>query len=152
MVANAGTAFIVATTAYTANDVVGGLAKCVSGTNGGLWIHSIKVLDKANQKEPYIIHIYRSAPTVIADHAAFAPADADGVLELGTVTVNAVDYATANGSAYAVAYLRALEHPDVGIPIPESCAGTIYVYLECTDTPDYVATSDLEIEMFFWID
>jgi hypothetical protein len=149
MVASAGTAFVVTLDAYTANDCVGGLAKVVYGTGGGGLIHTVKVLDYANQKEPYIIHIYRSTPSTIANDAAFAPLDADGFLEVGTVTVAAADYATANGSAYAVAYKRG---DDVNIAVPESCAGTVYVYLQCTDTPDYAAVGDLVVEMFFWSD
>jgi hypothetical protein len=144
-----GAAIAVGLSAYTAHDVVGGLLKCVYGTGGGALLRSIKVLDKANQSEPYIIHIYRSQPSAIADDAAFAPTDADGQKEIGQITVLAGDYATANGSAYSAAFLRGAL---VDIDVPETCAGTIYIYLQCTDTPDYVAADDLEIEMFFWIE
>lgn len=147
VVLNAGTALVVATSAYTAHDVVGGLLKCSYGTGGGALLRRIKVLDYGVQSEPYIIHIYRSAPSTIADDAAFAPLDADGLLELGVVTVAAGNYVTANGSAYSVAYMEA-----VNLEIPEICVGTIYIYLQCTDTPDYVAATDLVIEMTFWVD
>jgi len=147
VVTNAGGVLTTATTAYTANDCVGGLLKCVYGTGGGALLRWVKVLDYAAQSEPYIIHLYRSTPATIADDAAFAPTDAMGLLEIGQITVVAGDYKTANGSAYSVAYKE-----DVNQDVPESSAGTIYLYLQCTDTPNYVATTDLVIEMMFWVD
>ncbi len=144
-----GSAFVVDNNAYTANDCVGGLAKVFYGTEGGALLRAIKVLDYAAQSEPYIIHIYRSAPSTIADDAAFAPLDADGLLEIGDVTVPASQYKTANGGAFSVAYMKG---QDVDIDIPGIANGTIYVYLECTDTPNYTAVTDLVLEFIFWID
>jgi len=149
LTASDGTAYAVSATAYEQYDVVGGLARVRYGTEGGALLRQIKVLDYHNQSEPYIIHIYRSTPSTIADAAAFAPTDADGLLEIGQVTVNAANYDTANGSAYSVAYKKGA---DVDIDVPGVAQGTIYVYNECADTPDYNATTDLVFEYTFWID
>ena len=146
----AGTAFTVSATAYTANDVVGGSAKVYYGTGGGALLMGFSLLDDAVQSEPYIVHIYKSAPSVIADHAAFAPTTADGKLELRTITVLDTDYEAANGGTYSVAHKYDPSYDQVALP--EECEGTIYVYLECTSTPDYAATTDLYAEFVFWVD
>ena len=137
------------TDAYTAHDVVGAQLLGKIGGSGGALIRAVKILDYGVQSEPYIIHFYRSIASTIADDAAFAPTDADGLLEIGTVTVAAGDYATANGDAYSVAYLRG---DNVNIEVPHNAAGLVYVYLQCTDTPDYVAATDLVVQLFSWID
>lgn len=148
MVANAGTAFVVTLDAYTANDVVGGLAKVHYGTGGGATLMEIHVTDYAAQGEPYRIHIYDSLPTTtIANDAAFAPVDADGLAEIHEILLVSGDYALANGSAYRKAHLTGLNRQ-----IPENADGTIYVYLQCTDTPDYAAVGDLVFDFVFWTD
>jgi hypothetical protein len=48
-----------------------------------------------------------------------------------------------------VAYKRG---SDVDIDIPSSAEGTVYAYLQCTDTPDYVAATDLVVQLTFWVD
>ena len=125
LVVNAGTAFVVSATAYEANDVVGGLSKVIYSTGGGLLMRGVSIRDDAVQNEPYIIHIYRSVPSTVADAAAMAPTTADGDLEIGTITINAGDYATANGSAYSKAYKAVSD-----IEVDESSGGTFYVYME----------------------
>jgi hypothetical protein len=148
MTLESGAAFAVALAAYVANTVVGGLAKVdFSGANGAT-LRSIHITDHAAQNEPYRIHIYDSLPTTtIADADAFAPVDADGDAEIGEVLLVGGDYATANGSAYSKAHLR-----NLNIDIPESAGGVIRVYLQCTDTPDYVAVGNLVLDFVFWIE
>ncbi|HEB26683.1 hypothetical protein LCGC14_1923570 [marine sediment metagenome] len=142
-----GGAFVVTLAAYTANDVVGGLAKVFYATGGGALLRGVSIRDTAQQDEPYIIHIYRSEPSTIADSAAFAPTVDDADLETGTVTVAATDYVTDPGSTYSKAYVAI---PDGNNEIPESSAGTFYVYLQCTTTPDYAAVGDLKVEFNYW--
>lgn len=145
---SAGTAFVVTLTAYTANDCVGGLAKVVTGSGGGMLLRGVSIRDNAVQNEPYIIHIFRSEPpTTVADADAMDLVSADGDLEIGTVTIAATDYATANGGDFSKAYV-AIEN----IEVRETSDGTFYVYLECTATPDYVAVDDLKIEFWYWMD
>ena len=145
---NSGAAFAVTLDAYTQYDIVGGLSKFTYGTGGGAWLLGLEVIDDANQKEPYLVHIYKNAVglTAIANDAAAAFDAADGALEIGLVTVAAVDYVTANGSAYAKAYV------DCSVKVDESSAGVIYVYLEALLTPDYAAVGDLVINGVFWVE
>jgi hypothetical protein len=143
-----GDAFVVSVAAYTANDCVGGLAKVFYGTGGGLLLRGISIRDNAVQNEPYIVHIFRSTPsTTIADADAMALVSADGDLEVGQVTINAGDYVTVNGGDYSKAYKSISD-----IEIDEVSKGAFYVYLECTATPDYVATDDIKVEFVYWID
>ena len=150
-----GDAFVVTLAAYSANDCVGGLAKVVTGSGGGMLLRGVSIRDNAVRNEPYIIHIFRSQPVgadpdnpvTIADAAAMALVSADGDLEIGQVTINAVDYVTANGGDYSKAYKEI-----TGIEVREPSDGTFYVYLECTDTPDYVAVDDIKIEFWYWMD
>ena len=145
---DSGADFAVDTNAYTANDIVGGLSKFFYGTGGGAWLMGVEIIDDAVQNEPYLIHIYSTSTglTVIADDAAAAFDAADGALEIGLGTINAGDYVEANGGAYSKVYA------DCSVMVDESSGGTIYVYLECTDTPDYAAAGDLVINGVFWIE
>lgn len=141
-----GTAFVVTLAAYTANDSVGGQGMVKTGVGTGMTLRGLSIRDTARQDEPYIIHIFRSIASTIADADAMALTVADGDLEIEQVIVNAGDYVTANGNAYSKAY-----KPITNIEIDESSDGTFYVYLECTDTPDYAAVDDLKIEFVYWI-
>jgi hypothetical protein len=144
-----GTAFVVSLAAYTANDSVGGQGMVATGVGGGLTLLGVSIRDDAVQNEPYIIHMFRSQASTIADADAMALTTADGDLEVGTVTVAAGDYVTANGGAYSKAYKPI---PAQMAQVDESSAGTFYVYLECTATPDYAAVGDLKIEFVYWAD
>lgn len=143
-----GSAFVVTLAAYTANDVIGGLGRVKTGSGGGMLLRGISIRDTDQQDEPYIIHIYRSEPSTIADSGAFAPTVADADLEIGTVTVAATDYVTDPGTTYSKAYVAI---PDGNNEIPENSDGTFFVYLQCTDTPDYAAVDDLKIEFNYWM-
>jgi len=142
-----GTAFVVSATAYTADDVVGGLGRVKTGSGGGMLLRGVSIRDTHKQSEPYIIHIYRSEPSTIADADPFAPTVADADLEIGTVTINNADYATDAGSSYSKAY-KAIDK----IEVRESSGGTLYVYLQCTATPDYNAVTDVKVEFWYWMD
>ncbi len=143
-----GDDFVVTLAAYTANDCVGGLGIVKTGSGGGMLLRGVSIRDNAVQNEPYIIHIFRSAPsTTIADGDPMALVSADGDLEIGQVTINAGDYVTANGGDYSKAY-KAIDN----IEVRESSDGTFYVYKECTDTPDYVAVDDIKVEFWYWMD
>ena len=134
--------------AYTIGDVVGGQLKCFFGTDHGGRIIGAYVTDKGVQSAGYIIHVYGSVASTIADDAAFAPTDADAALEIGTVSVSAGDYATARGSAYSKAYMVP---PDCDITIPATVDGAVWVYLETLAAVDYVAATDLVIDFLILV-
>jgi len=144
-----GTAFVVSGTAYTQYDSVGGQGMVFYGSGGGCHLMGVTIRDDAVQNEPYLIHIFRSIASTIADAAGMALTTADGDLEVGQVTVNAGDYVTANGGTHSKAY-KAISAPNS--EIDESSESYFYVYLECLATPDYAATTDLKVEFVYWIE
>lgn len=141
------TAFVVKTTEYAANDALGPIGLVKTGSGGGMLLRGVSIRDKARQDVPYIIHIYRTEPSAIADSVAFAPSVADGDLELGIVTINAADYITANGNAYSKVY-KAISKTEVREP----GAGSFYVRLENTATKTYPAVDDIKVEFWYWMD
>jgi hypothetical protein len=145
-----GSDFVVTLTAYAANDCVGGLGRVWYGTNGGALLLSITIQDNAVQNEPYIVHLFSTTPTTtIANDAAMALVAADGNVKIGEVTIGAGDYVTENGGDYSKAFVPVATEDGL---IDESSDGYIYVYLQCTDTPDYAAVDDLRLEFVFWTD
>ncbi|GIL09282.1 MAG: hypothetical protein BroJett033_7930 [Chloroflexota bacterium] len=138
-------ALTVATTAYTANDVVGGLIEIdVASAGGGGVVGQVELVDDANQKEPYILYLFRGAPTLIADDAAFAPTVADLKLLCGAVPITAGHYTTLNSNAWA-------QTKDLNIWYTTD-SGKLYGYLVAQDTPDYAAAEDLTLIVTVWAD
>lgn len=131
----------VATTAYTAGDVVGGLITIAAhDVGGGGVIRQVSITDAANQKEPYVLYVFDQSPTTsFLDDAAFAPVIADLKKLAGTVTIAALDYTTVNSLAYAV-----IKGVDIEFSVP---GGSLYAYLVATDTPDYAAAADLALRI-----
>jgi len=148
LTASSGAAIAVSTSAYTIGDVVGAQLKCFFGTDHGGRIIGAYITDKGVQSAAYIIHVYGSVASTIANDAAFAPTDADAILEIGTISVSAGDYATANGGAYSKAYMTP---PDCDITIPATVDGAVWVYLEVLEAADYVAATDLVIDFLILV-
>jgi hypothetical protein len=132
-------ALTVTLAAYTAGDVVGGLiALDVHSPQGGGVLKRLTLVDEDSLAEPYKAYIFDSAPSTIANDAAFAPTLADLQKLIGIVTIVAMDYVVLNdGAADHDIVMKELD-------IPFTAAhGKIYVYLVATDTPDYVNTDAL---------
>jgi hypothetical protein len=137
------TALTVATSAYTAADVVGGLITLnVGSPGGGGVVRSVILVDDAAQSEPYKLYLFDTKPSVIADDAAFAPTVADLKKLVGIIDIVAGDYVTLNGNVIA---LR------TGLSIDYVCSvGNLYAYLVAVDTPDYAAATDLTLRVTVW--
>lgn len=135
----------VALAAYTANDVVGGLLTFTIRAGVGLSgdILSILLTDDADQKEQYVLFLFDTLPSTIADQSAYAPTIADLKKLISTVTVATADWTTTNSNAWALLG----GHEDTAMSIPFSNTSAIYMYAVATDTPDYVAATDLAIVM-----
>lgn len=92
-----------ATNAYAAGDQVGTLftfAGMAFANGGGGYIESILLNDEAAIIGPYTLWIFRSAPTLAADNAAFSLSDADAELLVGDpITLGTVRSAVNNFSA-----------------------------------------------------
>lgn len=132
--------------AYSASDVVGGLVAVTiqQGRFASGVIRKLSVVDDDNEKAALTIYFFSEAPTSIADNAAFAPAIADLKKMSGSVAVAAGDYVTLNGNAIA---LKTEINHDF-----QATTGILYLYLVCTGTPTYTATTDLTLELWVWED
>src|SRR5574343_384011 len=94
--------------AYSANDVVGGLLtfqlapEAPAGVNPASgFVRVVTISDDDNEKAALELHLFREAPTVIADNAAFAPTFADLKKRVGSVVIAAGDYVTINSNGHA---------------------------------------------------
>ena len=144
-------ALTVSLTAYTASDVVGGLLTFnLDGNTGELsgTIRRIRLIDDANQKEAYKVYIYQTAPSTIANDAAFAPTVADLKKMIDIVDIEATDYTELNSNAIAI--VGGFGDNAMGIDF-DSTDGNVYVYLVAVDTPDYAAATDLTMYLDAWV-
>lgn len=141
----------VSTTAYTASDVVGGLLT-FTGLRGGTLV-GVTVADKASQTNVrYILVLFESAPTSIADNANADIADAD----LAKVVFQ-----------WLIPYPEGAEHPPQGFSGVQafadnalyysygmrypiwSAGGSIYGFLILKDAalPTFAATNDITVSL-----
>lgn len=126
--------------AYSAGDVVGGLLTFdVSGASGVFSLKSVRIADDDNEKAACHLYLFNSAPTSIADNAAFAPVIADLKKLVADVAVASAVFSTLNGNAVALK-----EALTAIFTVP---AGKLYGYLVCDATPTYTATTDLAIQL-----
>lgn len=131
----------VATTAYTASDVVGGLLTfSLPSASGSGALCQFRLTDAANQKEPYTLYLFDAAPSTIADDAAAALTIADLKKCIARVDIAAADYTTIN--SLAIAIVDVVEE-NAAIFYKTDGKGNLYGYLVAGDTPDYAAATDL---------
>jgi hypothetical protein len=129
----------VATAAYTANDVVGGLLTFSIDQSfdiDGALLQYVMLNDAANQSEAFSLWLFNDTPTTIADADAFAPTIGDLNKRIGnpisistSTSVNSLSYGTSSNLTRTLQFSK----------------GKLYAYLVCTDTPDYAATTDLTL-------
>lgn len=133
----------VATTAYSDNDVVGGLITFpLTGLsqNGGI-LNGLLLTDAANQSEPYRLFLFHELPIEIDDADAFAPTIADLKKLFAVVTLAAADYVTVNSLQFVL-------KEDIN-NVFNSTDGNLYGYLVANgSTPDYAAVTDLSLTLF----
>lgn len=127
--------------AYAAGDVVGGLLEIPikSGGHAGV-AGQFEIIDAANQADELTLYLFRKKPTVIADNAAFAPAEADLVKLCGTVSFIADSYKEINSMAWgqvreSVWYTASDE--------------VLYAYIVAGGTPTFTS---LTLNVSFWAD
>lgn len=127
---------------YSAGDAVGGkltftgLFKSIYG--GGVQV-SMLVADKAKQNSPLTLVLFNQDFTATANHAAFAPSDADLLNIIGVVPVIAADYYSFNDNSVGIG--------TAFIPLKSvTTSGTIYGQLYTTDAPTY-SVGDLQIRL-----
>ena len=126
--------------AYSAKDVVGGLmtftGALTNGVDTGL-LQSITANVKSAQTGVFVLHLFKSQPSSIADNAVFALSAADALLKVASIPVN---WACANGSGSEV--LSCYLTTGLNIPI-ESTVGVMYGYLVTDAVLTLTSTSDI---------
>lgn len=128
--------------AYTANDVVGARLQFVNIHTGIL--KSVTVSDLANQAVAYILVLFDSIPTDIADNVTFDIADADlpnilGVVSLPTTAQTNRQAFTDNSVSYAANLNIALKSDETD--------GDIWGFLITLGTPTYASASDVSVSI-----
>ncbi len=139
--------------AYTANDVVGGTLTSneIPQLSGGGMLAWVRLVDDATQAEPYLLYVYSAVPSVIANDAAFAPTEADNLLCLGCISIEAADYDT-SGSEADMAFVAANDRKTTSaIAFDNLPTGRLYLRLVAVDTPDYADANDLTLHLGMWV-
>ena len=129
--------------AYSAGDVVGGLLTIdASGALVGAILNRIVIADADNRKADFTLYLFRSAPTVIADNAAFTLSFADAKKLSMAIAIPAANYTTIG--SLAVGEVDGINRTLGG------GLGTIYGYLVLgVATPTYTVTTNLWMGMDF---
>ncbi len=122
--------------AYSANDVVGGRMQFAGLRQGTL--QSVTICDNAAQAVDYVIVLFESQPTNIADNATFDIADADlaKIVYQDTLTSASSRQAFTDNSYH---FIYNLDVPLQGL------SSDIWGFLITTGTPTYAATSDITV-------
>jgi hypothetical protein len=131
----------ITTSAYSANDIVGGLItfSVASPSNCGI-INKIKVTDADNEGAVLDVYIFDDVPTTIAngDAAALLIADLDKLV--CKVEIAAADYEAVNSLKFAI-------KEDINAVYKANAQGNLYAYIVCTGTPTYAAATNLKITL-----
>lgn len=136
---------IVTVGAYTAGDVIGGLLKFPNAFNslpGKGELRGVTLFDNAKQAKALTLFLYKSAPSTIADNAAFDPSAADARLLVAQVPL----VAHKNYSGATIGYTYAA---NIAIPVwAEGSDGqALFAYLVADVAPTYAAPDDLTLRL-----
>jgi len=142
-------ALTITTSAYTANDVIGGLITFdVSNSGGSGIIRWGRVVDDDAEDAELTLYLFDTSPTAILDAAAFAPTIADLKNMIGKILFEAADYEDINSNGIAIRG-RGADAVDIDF---KTDLGNIFGYLVCTSTPTYTAVTDLHLTIGVWMD
>ena len=136
-------ALTVDTSAYAANDVVGGLQTInVSNNGNGGIVRAVNIIDADNENVALDVYFFYNEPSTIADQDAFAPTTTDHQKLLGKISIAADDYTTINSNSSAQKTGQDLDF-----------AGNklyFYVVTATGSTPTYTASDDLSVRIVYW--
>lgn len=138
---------VISTGIYAIGDSIGSLFAfdftTVAGYVAGLWrgavIRALRVFDDDNEKAGCTLYLFKSAPTTVADNAAWAPSYADLKKFSSRVAIATGDYTTVNSNAFVLQ-----EALDIHLGVSST---VMYGILVATGTPTFSAVSDLTIEI-----
>lgn len=132
----------VTTSAYSANDSIGGLQSVEASRlqkGSELVINSITIADAASQKAAMNVIFFKANPadSTIDDNDAIAIDDADLLEIIGFVAITADDYIDfADNSVACVT--------TIGLPV-DSDSNTFYFAIQAVGTPTYAAATDVQV-------
>lgn len=133
--------------AYAAGDAVGGMstlaAMRISGGTGVL--ENLLVVDHSNQKPNLDILFFTSSPpsTTVTDNSAFPTlSQAADALVIARVSIASTDWVTVGGSGFASPTFQ----PKV---VTASGSANLYMAVNTSSTPTFVATTDIMITTGF---
>jgi len=134
----------ISTTAYAANDAVGGkltFANAVRTAGGVGYIEDVVVVDNDKENAELVLVCFDADFTATADNAAFDPSDADLGNAIGFVWILTSDYKSLNDNSVATVSNQPLQ-------FQLAAGGTsLYCQLMAVGTPTYTATSDLTVKL-----
>lgn len=136
------TSFTPDTSAYAANDVVGGLLTFESNARKGILTGAI-IGDDDNEGAEYTLHLFDVVPTSIADNAAFQPSFADMQNWIGSITIASADYTSftdTEANTFKVAWSNT---QSASITFDSAVWG----FLVATGTPTFDADSTIFIRL-----
>lgn len=134
----------ISTSAYSANDAVGGLmtfSGALISPGGTSFLLGWKVFDKKQIKAALDLFLYNQKVTVAADNAAFALSDADAANIIDKVSTSTYLDIAATSSFYRSWLAAPIALKGVGL------GNNIYGSLRATGTPTYTGTDDLVVEL-----
>lgn len=138
--------------AYSIGDVVGGLLSCtVPEINGGGYIAWIRLVDDADQKEPFWLWCFYDTPATIANDAAFTMTEADWTKHFTKIAITAADYDATGSEACAIVAGKDYYAADYLLFPPMVTQGLMYFYLQAIDTPDYADADDLTLHIGYMV-
>lgn len=128
-------------TAYTANDVVGGLLTPTLTIVPTVITGVSVAIGEANIAVPGTLYFYKATPTTFADNAAFEPVHADNEKLIAMVTLPTVTPLNTR-SLYQIRYGGGSTMPLIEI------SGQFYIYYVTSGTPDFAAAQDIQVTLF----
>jgi hypothetical protein len=135
----------ITTSAYSANDIVGGLMtfSVASPSNGGI-LNSVKITDADNEGAAFDLYIFNDVPTTIAngDAAQLLIADLDKLVT--KIEVAAADYEAVNSLKFAI---KNEASEGANAVYKADSKGNLYMYAVCTGTPTFAAATNLKFTL-----
>ncbi len=132
------------TTAYAANDAITD-KDSLTVTGQHSFLERVKITDKANQKAPLKLYVFKRDFTAANRNAAFSIAGADAADLIAELPLDS--WTTPVGSAFSYASLEGLKLP---LQLDEQAnAYTLYYQLVTTGSPTYNNINDLVLELSF---
>jgi len=142
--------------AYTAGDSVGNDATDIALVSapvgqifGGGYIAWVRLVDDAVQAEAFKLHCFYSQPSAFADAAEFVPLEADKLKRF--TVIDLLTYRTDGTEADDVITDGKDDTTGEYQMFPNLTNDLMYFYLVCVDTPDYVDTADLTMDICFMV-